>query len=130
MAKIRQIPFLEGDNFLYFGHFGADHAGDPRTWHAAFPYDYDHQWILANGWVLVAGMTIPDLSIAGHTFVALPLIIRDVCPLCAGTFSQGMISPSCPRWNIYRGLTRQHVPACFYWDVLTQDPPPGFDWWY
>jgi len=53
-------------------------------------------------------ITLIRATHAAAWFVALPLLIQDICPICHPTRRV----PNCPRFNIYRGQNPSTIVPC------------------
>jgi hypothetical protein len=128
MVKILPPEIGPEWSFVFLGHYGDYLSDPPKPWHLVHEYTQDYDYLLAAGWP--AGL-FADLSIArlrALTLAALPQVATDLCPFTHNSFFLGLFGPSVPRWNIYHGERSEPLIPCIYWDVLADDPPPGFSW--
>jgi hypothetical protein len=128
MAKVKPYTRFEADFGAYFYHCGGTARGPGHPWHGIFPYlNSAHPLYVAYD-INQFALTLEDATIAAHTLVALPLLVRDICFECWDDDFLHLFTGRTPRWNIYRGQTRELVIPCIYWDWFNADPPPGFQW--
>lgn len=118
-ARIYRIPWEDPNYYVGICHWGPQEPWDPETLHTV--YAYDMTWFPPNLMGYFLQFTLEDAMHAARTFVAMPMIARDLCFKCRN-YQTG---PTVPRWNIYRGENKMATPRVILWNDRS-GPPPGY----
>ena len=128
MVKIKQWEYPPFTWKVSFEHYPYGSNPPNGTWHLVHEYDVfgpDYPFTsFGSHWYPTAVLA----HLAALHFVAMPLLVTDLCPWCRYQFPEFGHYPKTPRMNIYRGHNELPNLPAIYWDWWNPDPPPGYSW--